>query len=150
MCVCVRVVWSQLPSSADVCLLSGVLCLHEWLRRVSLDGNPIDEDGLGFLCRALLKNGSIQSVSLNRYVRLHAEPYPLSELCDVHGGHALCALWTCEALARVILRYSVLVSRTRKMAGTLTLTLLRERAPMKYIPGTSFLGSFPAAATAAA
>lgn len=60
------VVWSQLPSSADVCLLSGVLCLHEWLRRVSLDGNPIDEDGLGFLCRALLKNGSIQSVSLNR------------------------------------------------------------------------------------
>eukprot|EP00752_Nemacystus_decipiens_P009822 g8764.t2 len=56
----------QLPSSADVCLLSGVLCLNEWLRRVALDGNPIDEAGLGFLCRALLKNGSIQSVSLNR------------------------------------------------------------------------------------
>lgn len=64
VCSCAR----KLPSSADVCLLSGVLCLHEWLRRVSLDGNPIDEEGLGFLCRALLKNGSIQSVSLNRCV----------------------------------------------------------------------------------
>lgn len=67
MCVCgVCIAYSQLPSAADVCLLSGVLCLHEWLRRVSLDGNPIDEEGLGYLCRALLKNGSIQSVSLNR------------------------------------------------------------------------------------
>lgn len=45
-----------------------MICVHDWLRRVSLDGNPIDEDGLGYLCRALLKNGSVQSVSLNRCV----------------------------------------------------------------------------------
>lgn len=57
---------AKLPSAADVCLLAGVICVHDWLRRVSLDGNPIDEDGLGYLCRALLKNGSVQSVSLNR------------------------------------------------------------------------------------
>ncbi|CAN0025441.1 unnamed protein product, partial [Ectocarpus sp. 12 AP-2014] len=56
----------QLPSTADVCLLAGVICLHDWLRRVCLDGNPIDEEGLGYLSRALLRNGSVQTVSLNR------------------------------------------------------------------------------------
>lgn len=56
----------QLPSTADVCLLAGVICVHDWLRRIWLDGNPIDEEGLGFLCRALLRNGSVQSLSLKR------------------------------------------------------------------------------------
>lgn len=35
-----------------------------------LDGNPIDEEGLGYLSRALLRNGSVQSVSLNRCIGL--------------------------------------------------------------------------------
>lgn len=57
---------SQLPSPADVCLLAGVLCSHDWLRNVVLDGNPLDEGGLGYLCQALLMNRRVESVSLRR------------------------------------------------------------------------------------
>lgn len=56
----------QLPSTADVCLLAGVLRSHDWLRNVVLDGNPIDEEGTGYLCRSLLKNKKVQRLSLNR------------------------------------------------------------------------------------
>lgn len=63
---CVVHAHTQLPGTADVCLLAGVLRSHEWLRQVVLDGNPIDEAGLGHLCRALLRNRRVQSISLNR------------------------------------------------------------------------------------
>ncbi|CAM9676644.1 unnamed protein product [Laminaria digitata] len=56
----------QLPSTADVCLAAGMICSHDWLLRVVLDGNPIDEAGLGYLCQALLRSRTVQSVSLNR------------------------------------------------------------------------------------
>lgn len=56
----------QLPTTADVCLLSGVICWHGWLRTVVLDGNPIDEAGIEYLCQALIKNRRIQSLSLRR------------------------------------------------------------------------------------
>lgn len=39
---------------------------HDWLLRVILDGNPIDEAGLRYLCLALLRSKTVQSVSLNR------------------------------------------------------------------------------------
>lgn len=31
-----------------------------------LDGNPLDEKGLGYLCQALMMNGNVESVSLRR------------------------------------------------------------------------------------
>lgn len=57
---------TQLPSTADVCLLAGLLCSHEWLRHIWLDGNPIDEAGLSYLCHALLRNRRVESLSLRR------------------------------------------------------------------------------------
>lgn len=49
-----------------MCLLAGVLCSHDWLRNIVLDGNPLDEGGLGYLCQALLMNRRVESVSLRR------------------------------------------------------------------------------------
>lgn len=49
-----------------MCLLAGVLCSNDWLKRITLDGNPLDEQGLGYLCRALLRNKSVEFVSLRR------------------------------------------------------------------------------------
>lgn len=46
--------------------MAGIISSHDWLLRVILDGNPIDEEGLAYLCQAVLRSRTVQSISLNR------------------------------------------------------------------------------------
>lgn len=56
-----------------------------------LDGNPLDEEGLGYLCTALLRNRRVETVSLRRcglgerggslLLRLQAEKPGLEVVC---------------------------------------------------------------------
>lgn len=36
------------------------------MKRLILDGNPLDDQGLGYLCRALVRNKTVEFVSLRR------------------------------------------------------------------------------------
>lgn len=61
-----ELVGCQVPTSAEVCVLAGVLCSNLWVRSLALDGNPLGEEGLEYLYTAMLRNRCLERVSLKR------------------------------------------------------------------------------------